>query len=460
MKELEIFEKHVGKSASARLGCLEERRDIKSSVGPFRFFPEYRIVYPEIIVKALEDLYYEYNQAFFLLVEENREWDSDYRFCKDKSGMPINFAIQIDMVGLPESFCQEAVNMPREVVREILRKRIFEIENSLAMYQLLEKSFSNGNNSFFKNNFRESLDELRKKFGRKIALLAVTKQKYITMKSLEFGKEENEDMSDEEVFELSGFDKFFSPSDFREYLGHNNGYCDYLLYARTSDPVVKLKKPDFEIEHPLLSDAEMRRLIKENSITFNIDAPGMNPQKRINDTKHYMVPMNMGFAINVEADLLSSSFAKHLAKKKQYLDFSDGCRLSDRFCKYLLNKGVDLNEVASGNIHLRAKPLKGTYGCYGHLVGALKEGRFRRELRRNLLQREGGYIIQLEMNVPKITNSDGIEYTFIDRNYLAFTNGHPKFLGGLRSLMPTDSLEAKNGRNHGNTQTVMGEIVA
>jgi hypothetical protein len=446
------------------LGDIVEREDIKSSIGVVQVLPDYIIRYPKVIIEALSDLYVEYNQAFISDIELNKEWETDYGYCLKIRGsayVPVNFAIQVDMIGLPDSFLMTAESMSLEEVKEILRTHIYEIENSLAMYQLLEKSFAkNGNDSFFKLQFRAALNNIRKKFNKPIALLAVTDQKYAAMKYSEFGKLNGQIVSDEEVFALSGFDRFFGPKDFKNYLAENNGKCDYLLYVRTSDPIEKLKNPKFEIEHLLLNDPAIRKLIKANALTFNIDAPGADSCRKISDTKSYMARMGMGFEIRTEMDLFSLEFSEHMFAGKKFEDFI-GNRLSKGFRSFLKDQGINPEKVESGEISLRAKPLKGAYGCYGHVSGALTKSKFRSALRRELKQREGGYVIQPEMFAPVVVNkSNGQHYTYIDRNFFSFTNGRPHFMGGFRAHMPLDSQEAKKGRNHGNGATVWAEILA
>ncbi len=426
------IEQHMGISMTAALGTVVERTDIKSSIGPFRSLSGHRTMYPEVVIRALGELYDEYNKAFTPLVRVNREWESDYQYCI-VDGMPTNWGVQIDMVGLPQCFLDTVVDMPVAVVREALRGKIFEVENSLAGYQLLENICSRKKeDSFFKTRFRAFLDGLRDRFKKSIALLAVTDEKYRSILEVEFGKNE---VSDDEVRELSGFDRLFGPIEFRQHVEKRGGQSEYLLYVRSSDPVSKLKKPDSVVDHPLLGDPTMRKIIKAYTLTLNIDAPEMEPARRINDTKWYMPGMGMAFPIYSEADLLRPEFGQ-----------------------YLRAQGVDPQDVELGRTHLRAKPAQGAYGCYGH-VSSLTTARFRHELRRNMRQR-GAYLVQPEMEIPTIKNTnDGTEYNYIDRNFLAVVGGHPEFLGGFRSFMPVSSAEGQRGRNHGNGATVWSEIV-
>ncbi|MCK5476251.1 MAG: hypothetical protein KAI71_06775 [Candidatus Pacebacteria bacterium] len=415
-------------------GSIKEHKEIRSALGPFRTFPDYTIIYPEVVIKALCNLYEEYNQAFIPLVATNREWETDYGLCMN--GSFVNYCVQIDMVGLSEVELKILDSMSEIEVREILRKKIFEIENSIAMYQLLERIFSqNGHDSFFKIRFRAVLDDLRRRFDKPIALLAVTEEKYEAILASEFGRCPDEKLTNSEVKNLSGFDTLFSPQQFCEYLVTNNGECKHLLYVRSSDPIAKLKKPNLVVDHPLLSDSAVRRVIKANALTLNVDIPEMEYDRRINDTKDYMVEMNMAFPIISIEDLHS-----------------------DGFREYLYTQGIDLADVESGKVSIRCKPTKGAYGCYGHVSGFLTEKKFSKNLKRNLRLR-GPYVIQLEMITPIVVNSSlGVELTYIDRNFVGMINGHPQFIGGVRNLIPTDAVEAREHRIHGNSLSIYAEI--
>ena len=421
------------------LGHIAIKEDILSSDGPFHYFPEYRIQYPEIVVQALGQLFAEYNFDFTQLVEANREWTTDYQYClTGPGGSPVNYFVQIDMIGLPDGYLQTAANLDQDLVREDLRKRIFEIENSVAMYQLLEKMFSReGQPSNFDLRFRQGLEDLRQLHKRPIALLAVTKEKYRLMKGSEFGKQAGDPLIDEEVASMSGFDKFFGPDEFEAYLRQNGGECDYLLYVRSSEPVLKLRNPGIAVAQPLLRNPDLRRVIKANAITFNIDNPDLplGSPRLMNDTKAYLLPMGMAYPVY------------------SFRDFK-----SPKLAEFLKSRGEDTALIESGQAVVRAKPMQSSYGCYGHLRGKLADGEFRQRLIREL-RRRGPYVIQPEMDSTIIINdTDGKEYTYIDRNFLSFTNGVPRFLGGERTLMLINSPEAERGRIHGNESSITAEI--
>lgn len=414
------------------LGPVVTRTDIRSSLSPFHHFPEYKVSYPQVVIEALLDIYREYNTAFTPLVEANREWATDYQHSL-QAGVPINWSVQIDMIGLTDDFLTKSNHLQFEAVRESLLRSIFEIENSVAMYQLLERLFEQDKYSQFKFGWRAVLNSIRKMYTKPIALLAVTQQKYDAMATSEFGFSAGEIVPDQIVRSLSGFDTFWGPDQFLQHLQTNNGHCGHLLYVRSSDPVSKLRKPNSAVDHPLLSDPLIRQIIKANALTFNVDDPEMTYERRINDSKGYMPHMGLGFQIQTH-DALSTQ----------------------EFERYLQSVGLDMHPYTE----LRAKPLKASYGCYGHVRGKLSDKKFLSEVRRNI-QLRGGYIIQPERQTPIVHNSTDPHgaYTYIDRNFIGLVNGKPQFIGGFRNHMPLHTVEAKEGRIHGNHEAVWAEIL-
>ncbi len=413
------------KSMKKHLGQKVLRTDIRSSASPFWTMPEYMVTYPSVVIEALGTLYKEYNKAFMDLVRRNREWGTDYQYCGSPESR-VNHMVQVDMVGLDDEFLDWATHQSVEKLVEVLRwGKIFEIENSLAAYQIIQ-GVSEGCGSFgFKSRFRATLDSIRRRFGKQIALLAVTDEKYDGMLAFEFGHYPSVHPTDAEVREYTGFDTFWGPKQFREHVEANGGECKYLLYARTSDPIAKLKNPKLEVNQPLLADKEMRRIIKANSLTMNIDRPDRHKldedDESINDTKEYLHSMGMAYRV--------------------------------RSVEVLESLSLD-NDVVR-----RAKPMKGTYGCYGHFRGTVSDRRFLKELGKGIELR-GAYVVQPEYEVPKVVDSvSGDSYDFIDRNFLSIDGDRVTFLGGVRNMMPSDSVEAREGRIHGNREMVSAEII-
>jgi hypothetical protein len=448
-----------GGEVSRDLGEAREVQNLQSLIGKVSTLSGAQVEYPQVVIEALTNLYKEYNKSFGALVAQNQESSDDYKLTKDQNNQPVNCFVQVDMVGLTPEFLHLAQRTSEPLVREALRQGVFEIENSLAMYQLLENMFSGETGpSRFSQGLRKSLDDIRSQHQRPIALLAVTEEKLAGMRAMEFGKTHNETLSDAEVRKLSGFDCLMGPNELKAHLSENNGECKYLLYVRSSEPLEKLKSPSLVVSQPLLADDELRRIIKQNSITLNVDAPKIEAERRINDTKAYLIPMRMGFKISGIDSLIDVREVEANAKKNGKGKLTVGM-LNGEFREYLEGQGIDCEKVVSGEIQLRAKPLQGTYGCYGHVRGSLNKSEFRGEVNRNIKLR-GEYIIQTEIPTPRVRNTnDGMTYTYIDRNFLSCTGGEIKFLGGFRSMIPVESVEARNGRIHGSKDTIYGEIV-
>lgn len=437
---------------SANLGRRIQRHDIPSSLAPFNVLPDYTVTYPAVVVQALAELFREYNRAMQPLVAQNREWETDYRYAISPIGEPATLWVQIDMVGLPQSFLDAAANYDVDTVKEVLRLWIYELENSMAMYGLLNNLFPKGP---FKHRFLSSLSELRHRHEKPIALLAVTHEKYAAMKADEFGKSWDEPVTGEEVKSLTGFDAFFGPDEFRGHLAANKGHCGYLVYVRSSDPTRKLRKPQaVEVDHTLLNDPDMRRIIKEHAINFAVDVPGdQSFGRRVTDTKAYMPTMGMGHLLTSEGGLFTPAFDKHIRKGRPFEQFEGG-RLGAELALFLRQHcGCDPNDVDSGKIPLRFKPAVGTYGCYGHHTGQLSDKRLRGELRQDLRNR-GPYIVQPELPTPTLVDvHTGDGFAYIDRVFFTAVGDQPIFMGGFRSCLPCNTTEAQRGRNHGNSDT-------
>jgi hypothetical protein len=309
------------------------------------------------------------------------------------------------------------------------------------MYQLLQRAFAHSEDpTVCAIRFRRALEDLRQQNRRAVVLLAVTDEKFESIRGCEFGVQPGESLSADEVRELSGFDDLYGPEDLKRHLAENNGECKHLLYVRSSDPQSKLRDPGRNGMQSLLDDPELRTIIRANSITLNIDGPEQVGAARINDTKAYLQPMRMGIVVGSPEDLVAASGALNI-------DFE----------RHLLDRGIEPELVVSGKAKLRAKPLRGTYGCYGHSSGPLN-AKFRAQLRKDI-QARGEYVIQPELPTPTLRNiSDGQTYTYIDRVVLSCTAGKVQFVGGMRTLMLSDALEAKKGRIHGSHESVFQEI--
>ena len=443
------------------------QKPLQSSLWSVSVIDWYDVKYPQLVIDVLWELYQEYNLAFSDLIIKNRENDGDYKYTFDENWNPTNYFVQIDMTWLPEWFLDEVErwSISKRQLKEILRNRIFELENSLAMYQLLSVVFSrNWEPTRFWETFRWLLDKLREKHWKPIALLAVTQEKYEAMLLSEFWSD-SQNITPDKVKDLSWFDAFFWPEQFQRMLDENGWKCPYLLYTRSSLPVSQLRNPEDNWHASILDDDNLRRIVKENSITYNVDSSSMAYSDRINDTKEYQQEMWIAFWFDSIDELFTKEFLEHLRNGKQpkvwtlYSSYS-WPRLSEKFREFIEKRWVDSTLVDNWEIKLRFKPMKEAYWCYWHLSGSLDDKKLRAELSRNL-RRRWSYVVQVDMLQPKISDeADEREFTYIDRVFFWINpqNWAPTFMWWFRSLMPLDTEEAKKWRNHWNSETQWVEI--
>lgn len=410
-----------------------------------KVFREYAVQYPQTVVQALGMIFAEYNDAFQDLVRNNQEWESDYKYCQTREGKFVNPFVQIDMKGISSQLIEQLAQMPVEAVVNVLKPRIFEIENSLARYNLMRGIFSwDGQESRFQKNMDTALDRFRERFDQPVALLAVTQSKYEHMLATEFGLKPDDPRRHDSTYikALSGFDYFFGPEDFSAHIQETGRACNYILYARTSLPLDVLQNPSSKIDIPLLQNPATRKVIRENAISFNIDALDGNSATAINDTKAYLISMGLAFPVTSPDGLNSAEFMAFLAARG------------------LVN---EKGQPRAG-LNIRLKPTNGFYGCYQHIREMIGSATLVKELKKGL-KIINSFVAQPELTITRLFNTNSQNsgsFGFIDRIFF-YTEGAPettKFIGGLRNTIPDGEVEIKKGNIHGNKEAVWAEIFA
>jgi hypothetical protein len=406
------------------------------------------VALPDAMTTALTNLYQEF-QDTFRLPEGHRENETDYRYCID-NGSPM-MAVQIDMAGLTEEELESVGAMPIKEAEEFLRRKIFEIEGSIAGYGILGGMFRDRNGeSEWGNNFRQLLDNTREFHQKPIVLLAPTHDKYAGMLGFEFGYTDEEistgcKPTDEEVKRITGFDSFMGPDEYLNLLrnlavGEDNLPADHpLLYVRASDPVAKLSDPRLIVDHPLLGDADIRRVIRAFTLTPNVDNPESPLSQHVNDTKSYMA--DMGLAVNVvSSDDLTAEETR----------------------EFLIGRGID----TEGEFAVRVKPMNDAYGGYGHLKVRYEKGQPIKKHRNKLtreIDRRGAYVAQPEINTLEVIESTtGALSKGIFRIWLgAGPDGSIHPIGGVVNMIPATSqeVEGRIERIHGNSAATYAKIV-
>lgn len=407
------------------LGRIEQVH-LHSTLGPFAFAPECITTLTSTVIDAIGQLVAENAQVSQLFVSRNTEGDPlAYQHCVMPNGVISEPFFQVDMVATEENLITASEQLDTSTVAEHLRCTIFEFEPSLAMYELIGTFGSGG---MLGENLRQHLDLLRWRHGKPIAILAPTQEKFAAVLATEFGLPLDHGLSPAELAEhvqaVSGFDTVLGPEDFMQHMIDTDGHCHFLLFVRPSDPIAKLRDPHVALEHPLLGHDLLRKIIRRNAITLNIDNPewSATDPRRIKDSKAALPLMNMGLRVRSQDDV---------------------------------------GELLNGKKSLwRAKPRAGVFGAYGQKIIDPANDAHRQWLGEQLSQR-GPYVLQPEMApLMVIDQSSGQKFLAMDRNFFSMVTGVPEFLGGLRILIPVESMEAKNGRLHGSRDMITVPIMA
>jgi len=390
------------------LGPTHTNHDIPSKLGPFMVRNQYCVEMPANVTKALLEITHEYNTAFSRVVEQNLEIPSAYQYALDKeTGEYINLVFQIDMRALPQEFLISLNSYEIPVIKEVLKRSVFEFEDSLAMLNLLRMQFETNGVSQFRDGLDRTFDSLRTTHCKGIALLATTQEKLDSILACELGVEHISDVDDQTVKQLLGYDKLIGPE---EYLGmlENNSAGDYLLYVRSSSPVANLRDPRIEVPPTILDEQSIRHEILSNCITLNLGA--------LNDTKIALLSMGLGVEISSE----------NLAQVLENREINELC------AEY----GLDIKDP-----RLRLKPRDGVFGCYGHHtmnVSDLEGGKRKKKIVKDLKQR-GEYIVQAELPSTQFS-SNGEILNAIHRNFVGYNMQSHQYetIEGVLAMMPVN----------------------
>jgi len=399
--------------------------------------------YPGNVKLALADIYSDYVKEYQRLVELS--WNT-YPMSLNKEGIFYIPFIQIDMVYLPENFLQAAKNSTPQALKAVLKPFIFEIESSIAYYELLSSIGSNNTSerNWFANWLQKQLDQVRQDTGKKVSLLVTSQSKYQSVKELEFGVAALAPLVDQRVREKSWFDSLIWPDEFIDYFRMK--LSDTLFYVRASSDANELKSPNNEATKNILEDEEYRNFIRQNSITTNIDNP--NTPFPINDTKKYMKNMGLWFFFNSVDSIISEEALDYIQRWKDFSKFT-GKLYTQELEQYLLAIWVDVDTIKKGELTFRCKPVEWSYGAYGHVRLRIQDAKSRKKLREAMLSR-WQYILQVEHQAPLILNTSNRKlYKWIDRIFMSMDREwNIKFMQWFINIIPADNDEAKKNNIH------------
>lgn len=410
------------------LGPTDTRYDIPSKLGPFMVKNHYCVDMPVNVTKALLEITREYNTAFSRVVEQNLEIPDAYQYAFDKETSEyINLVFQIDMRALPIDFLITLDNYEIPVIKEVLKRSVFEFEDSLAMLNLLRMQFETNGVSHFKDGLDRTFNSLRSTHCKGLALLATTQEKLDSILACELGVEHLSEVNDQTVRQVLGYDKLIGPEEYLKMLTTNSAN-DYLLYVRSSSPVANLRDPKIEVLPTILDDKSIRHEILRNCVTLNLGV--------LNDTKIAM--LNMGLGVEISSENLN-----------QVLDNREINQLCAEY-------GLNLEDP-----RLRLKPRDGVFGCYGHHtmnISDLAGGKRRRKLNKDLNQR-GEYVVQPELPSTQIS-SNGETLNAIHRNFVGYNmqNHQYEAIEGVLAMMPANP-KARITTVHGSSSSSYSPVI-
>ncbi|MDA9128961.1 hypothetical protein N9J72_00595 [Candidatus Gracilibacteria bacterium] len=455
---LGMFEKFQNEETNINMNTTErDNAPIFSSSGKNITFQEaqIQISYPTQIKQALIDLYKEYNLYFGKVITECTQGQTQYPSIGDYK-TTSNF-VQIDMMGIPKGFLDfvQENNIPIALVKEVLRKKIFEIENSVAAYSLLSHIGTPEGNSVFNQGLKAGIKSINSSTGKNVILLCLSQEKYESVMRFDIGIQNIDNYERKDITSSTGFYDVYSPADLQRSIEENE---DILFYTRSSLDIGDLKKPNGTIANTLLGEKDVFEYVRSRSITHNIDNPNGSSENTTNDTKKYMPQMGIGYPVSSIEEIYTEEYLNYLSGKRKN-DFF-GKIYTNNFGAFLQGYGYNNDDIRGGKIEIHAKPQDLAYGVYGHIIGDFSDGKKRKMFKQGLETR-GDYIIQPRMKQSLYTDSQTeISYIYIDRVFLYFDyeSGEIESMGGFRNHMPKESNDGKKGVVHGGPQTVYSNI--
>lgn len=436
---------------------------------------EYKIYYPDSLIKGYKIACEQYDQQFMKLVDRHKIWETDYQYA------PFTLAFQVDGPAYPDDFLERIQYMSPTVIAEFITKRVFEFEANIAAYGLNGRLWPDGTTN---QTWQAILENIRHRTGKKVAVLAGSEQKLNEMMVYEMGVEKGQCVSPETVRSLTGFDAFLGPNDLMElYEKYQGDYSPYVFFGRTSKPKSWLKDPTSYVDEGFLTFPEILRYVRAHAITHNFDDPKLpsNDPAVIMDSKEALTMVGAAYLVTQPSDIYSEEFLKYLgdngidmseiamgvltqSKKSKlgglFLNFPSPYLLSESLHSHLQTRGIDPTLVANGEKKLRAKPLKQHYGIYGHEVGPINRAKFLNQLIEQMRIR-GDYVIQPEFSNLQIIDEVNTSESYIAIDRVFFVRGADGLLFPMescRSLMPAQSYEGKKNNVHEGSQTRCARI--
>lgn len=377
---------------------------------------DHKVMYPKNVLDALYQIYLESNQYL----------SKRYPYCRDDNGKPISHWLQIDIQGLSTAFLTEAEHCSQECILHALRPYIHGINNIVDVHPTFEQNVSNESSC---KTFRDSLDFLRQKFGMPIARLATTDFEFQEICRNDLRLSSLQQPTDHAVKGITGFDAILNPSQFVNHLRSNKGTSKYLLYV---------KKPTYYYDScdSLLLDRDIRRAIRQHSLTQEIHHPFLAHEKYHQQNTRLMMSMGVGMLCRSAKDLFTDEFLLTQTwgvRADELIEDLGIDVLKSEFKTYLINHHTQPESVVRGMKKILATPIFD--GRKKMCMSFSKDVHIKKLL--SSFRTYGEHMLQTYNPLSTLVNSDtGISYQYFDRIFMCLKEGKPSFMYGLRPFIP------------------------
>lgn len=473
---LQIYEETIKLPQASHLGTVSHLTPIYEGETPPLALRDYKITYPPSLIQAYQIACSDYDKEFIKLVEKSKIWPTDYQYA------PYSYAFQVDGPAYPDEFLKAAAAMNPKDLAELIKARVYEFESNIAMYNLNHRLWPEGTTN---QTWHWAIENIRKKTGKRVAVLAGTEKKLDEMLMYELGTDRNHLLSESEIKEQTGFDNFLGPSDLiKEFDKYGGLDSDYLFFGRMSRPKAWLKDPTMKIDEGIFADPAILKFVRAHAITHNFDNPSspLNDHSIMMDTKQALIGIGSAYLVTHPKDIYSEEFIHFLEQNGIKIDDvflgkinpNQKKKLGDIFIKFpsdeLLSKslimhfngrGSDYKAISEGVQKVRGKPLKLHYGCYAHINGQINRASFLNELMKQVNSR-GYYIIQPEFNNLIVVDDQNPEEKLIAIDRVFFVRdeqGNLIPMESCRSHMPLSSPDGQKNNVHEGAHTKCAPIV-
>ena len=361
---------------------------------------------------------------------------------------------------MSQTFLNEIRDFSADDIANILAPFIFEYESSIARYPLLFWI----NNNDFKKWFIKNLDEIREKTWKKIILLATTKSKLESIQEEEFWIKKWENIDSKYIKENSWFDNLWWPKELEHYYNNIEKWeeSNYIFFTRASIDTEWLKNQNKKEKSEILENDDLRKFLKENTITINIDNPNDKNTIPVNDTKEYMEDLWLWYFFTNINEIFSEELIEYLKTKEwraKGFSWFKWYFYKENLKNFLISSWVNEDELKTWKVIFRFKPVYESYWAYSQLASNLNTSKERKKLEN--ISDWKKFLLQLERPTKKIINENTWkEYLAIHRLFpYSDKEGEIYFNKSIINLMPINEKQKNTPTVHWGKTAEWWEII-